>query len=84
MSNYVLNFAGTGATSEIVADTDTDAISQAEELLGADVVSAEQWDADGTNDEGQRMERLLFWASEADAQNDPGARAIAQLTVVRP
>ncbi len=43
-----------------------------------DCIYAEQWDADGVNDDGKTMERLLVWATEEDAENDPGANAVAQ------
>jgi len=81
--NYVLNRAGSGAISEICAEDDCDAISQATELLGGDPVAADQWDADGSDDDGGPMERLLFWENSHYAANDPGQNSIAQLTVVR-
>lgn len=83
MSNYALNYAGTGAVSEIVADCDADAEQQALDLIGEGSVAAEQWDADGQNDVGDLMERLLIWACEGDSINDDGAKAAAQLTAVR-
>jgi hypothetical protein len=83
MSNYALEFVGGGQVSEIVADNDTEAISVAAGILGDDVVVADQWDAAGSNDDDEPVERLLFWATEADAKNDHGANAIAQLTVMR-
>lgn len=83
MTTYVLNFAGGGQVSEIVADNDREAAREALARIGDGAVTAEQWDAAGANDDGQSMERLLIWATEADSNNDDGAKAAAQLTVVR-
>jgi hypothetical protein len=83
MTYYVLNYAGSGAVSEIVADSDMEAARIALDLIGGDAVAADQWDADGQNDDEEPMERLLIWACEEDSRDDPGAKAIAQLTVVR-
>ncbi|CAB4177837.1 hypothetical protein UFOVP1004_26 [uncultured Caudovirales phage] len=83
MSRYVLNYAGSGATREIVADTDKEAKRVALSLIGETAVAGWQWDDNGTNDDGQQMERLLLWTSEEMAENDDGARAVAELTVVR-
>lgn len=83
MKSYVLNRVGGGQTSEIFAEDDIDAELQALALIGGDAVAAEQWDADGRNDDDQQMERLLLWSCEGDSINDDGARAVAQLTVVR-
>ncbi len=85
--SYVLEIASGGQTHEFAAADDYDAQQQALATL-ADLgydrpVVAEDWTGDGTNDDGQPCERLLFWADEADAENDPGAASIAQLTVVR-
>lgn len=83
MKSYVLNYAGSGATSEIYANNDTDAIIEAPLLLGEDTVEAAQWDADGCNDDGEPMKRILFWIDEQSAESDDnGTRSIAQLTVV--
>jgi hypothetical protein len=84
MTTYTLNFAGSGAVSEILADSDTQAIQTAESILeshGYDSPAwADQWDADGANDDGVDMERLLCWATEEDSIDDPGVRAIAYLS----
>lgn len=82
MSRYALEYAD-GRVSEIAADNDTDAEIAALARFGDDAVAADQWDADGTNDYGEQMERLLIWESEEESINDPGAKAVAQLTVVR-
>jgi len=87
MNNYVLNFAN-GQTSEAHFDNDTAAESWATDTLEnhgydpSEIVTGD-WDANGYNDENQACERMLFWACEADAENDPGANAIASLEVVR-
>jgi hypothetical protein len=78
---YVLNFVGSGATSEIWAGSDGEAIFQAKAILG-ESVTALQWDADGENDDGEQCKRLLIWSSEKDALNDDGSKAIASLSTV--
>jgi len=83
MSKYALEMADGSGISEIVADNDTDAEAAALARFGEEAVAADQWDADGTNDDGDPMERLLIWDSEEDSIDDPGANAVAQLTVVR-
>ena len=82
MSIYGLEYAD-GHVTEIVADNDTEAEASALARFGDEAVAADQWDADGQNDDGQPMERLLIWETEEEADNDPGAKAIAQVTVVR-
>ena len=79
MNCYILNHAG--ATSEIFAANDIEAISQAEMILG-DVVVADQWDSDGRNDDGEPCRRLLIWADDESAQHDDGSHAIASLSTV--
>lgn len=79
MKSYVLSIVGSGATSEIYADSDRAAIRQAKDLLGTCTV-ADQWDADGANDEGYACKRILFWACDEDGESDPGANAIASLS----
>lgn len=82
MNIYTINCADTGSVIEIVAVSDEAAIRAVRSRLGQDVVIADQWDADGTNDDGVQMWRLLIWDSEADAENDCGQNSIAQLTRV--
>ena len=82
MKSYVLNFTGTGATSEIYANTDADAISQAVTIIGGDPVVCDQWDADGRNDDNEPCKRVLIWSSEEDADNDDGKNAVAELSTV--
>lgn len=82
MSRYALEYAD-GRVSEIVADDDTEAEIAAMARFGDEAVAAEQWDGDGSNDDGEPCERLLIWDCEADSINDPGAKAVAKLTVVR-
>lgn len=82
MANYALEYAD-GRVTEIVADNDTDAEFAALARIGDDAVAAEQWDADGCNDDERTCERLLLWSCEADSINDAGQKSIAKLTVVR-
>ena len=82
MSNYALEYAD-GRVSEIVADTDTDAITAALDRFDEGAVVADQWDADGQDHEYRPRERILIWSSEEDSENDSGATAIAQLIVTR-
>ena len=87
MKSYVLNFAN-GGTSEAYFDTDAAAqtwviVTLENHGYDADEIVTGDWDANGYNDENQACERMLFWANEADAENDPGANAIASLEVVR-
>lgn len=81
MKSYVLSWSD-GATSEIMAADDDAAIEQATTILGGDPVIADQWDADGWNDDDEPCKRLLIWSDEASAENDDGKNAIAQLSTV--
>jgi hypothetical protein len=66
-----------GRVSEYVSE------QQARDQIERDypsAVYAEQWDQSGWNDDGQQMERLCIWATEDDAEDDFGAKAVAQLT----
>jgi hypothetical protein len=87
MTRYTLNMAGGGEVDEFFAAHDGAAEVEALRMLAdrgyPDAIPADQWDGDGTNDDGQPCERLLFWANADDAENDAGAKAIAQLCVVR-
>lgn len=80
MKSYTLNHASTGATSEINAETDAEAIDKAAQLLGGEPVVADQWDADGVNGDDEPCKRILFWADEDSADNDDGGNAIAELS----
>lgn len=84
MKSYVLSWNGSGETSEIYAESDSQAIDQATEILGGSPVVADQWDADGYNGDDEPCKRILFWADEASAENDSGSNAIAQLSTVGP
>jgi hypothetical protein len=83
MNSYVLEYAN-GAIDELCARDDDHAVSMALNILRDlghdDAVAADQWDSDGTNDDGEPMKRILIWSCEEDAQNDSGAKSIAQLT----
>ena len=85
MTTYTLTFCDSEGTFEISADSDADAVLAAERLLAdeyEDVVSADQWDADGTTNDDEPRKRILFWATEDDAENDAGANAIGELSTV--
>jgi hypothetical protein len=86
MKSYTLNIAGTGECIEFFADDDSHAESQARGMLVHDgyddVVVCDQWDADGVNDDDEPCKRLLIWASEEDAENDAGAKSIAQIETI--
>lgn len=82
MKRYVLSYSGSGATSEIYANSDADAIRQAATLVGGEPVVCDQWDADGSNGDDEPCKRLLIWADEGSSENDDGANAIAQLLTV--
>jgi hypothetical protein len=83
MKSYTLNIAGTGECSEFFAENDTEAERIAEGMLGRDgLVFCDQWDADGVNDDDEPCKRLLIWANEEDAENDAGAKSIAQIETI--
>jgi hypothetical protein len=88
MKNYTIEFNGTGEVSEGHFGSDREAKSwvvSVLENLGYDasqLVEGHDWDDDGQNDDGKKCSRLLYWANEIDAENDPGARAICKLCKV--
>jgi hypothetical protein len=55
-------------------DTETEARAEVERVYGPDVVYQEDWQSDGPD-----SERLLVWLTEEDADNDPGANAVASI-----
>lgn len=81
MSQYAIEYTD-GRVTEISASNDTEAESTAMDRFGDDAVICDSWDQAGTNDDGEQCWRKLIWASEEDSDNDPGDKAIAQLTVV--
>jgi len=86
MKSYVLSWTDCGETVELNAKSDADAIAQAVDRVigrqweGAPVV-ADQWDADGVNDD-EPCKRILIWADEESADNDDGQQAVAQLSTI--
>lgn len=80
--SYAINHTHSGAVTEITADDDTAATAAVLAMLGRDVVIADQWDADGTNDDGVQCWRRLIWEDESSSENDDGANAVASLTRV--
>lgn len=79
MKSYILEFNGSGEVSEGCFPSDMDAESWAESVLeqrgycANDLVSS-YWDAYGPSEV-----RMLFWADEETAQNDPGVKSICSL-----
>lgn len=76
MTTYILSLTS-GATFRLDADTYDAAVAEVRLTLGAmcgcDVVLGHAGDlADGGD-------RTLVWESEADAENDDGARAVAEI-----
>jgi hypothetical protein len=86
--SYTIEFNGTGEVSEGSFRNDTEAVLWVESVLeargcDADEIVSGDWDSDGQNDDGERCERMLFWANEAASENDPGVNAVCKLCVVR-
>ncbi len=79
-TTYTLEYAD-GRASDIVADTDREAVRAALARVDIDgAVVADDWDQAGWDDEQRPQERLLIWASEADADPfDSGSKAIAEI-----
>jgi hypothetical protein len=87
MQSYTIEFNRTGEVTEGQFSNDTEAQLWVEAVLDARGYDADEllsgdWDADGTNDDGEQCYRMLFWANESDAENDPGVNAICQLCKV--
>lgn len=94
MKSYTLNYAGSGVCKEFFAPNDKEAIELAIGFIISggncidddgnrfEPVAADQWDAAGYNDDDEPCKRILFWACEVDAENDNGAKSIAQVETV--
>lgn len=82
MKEYILEWYGSGDVSQIIADSEFEAIDKALELVGPEAVEAFEWQDDGTNDDGKPCKRILIWHDESKAMNDPGVHAVAKLTTV--
>ena len=86
MRSYTIEFNGSGEVSEGHFSNDTEAKLWVESVLegrGYDadaLIEGYDWDQAGTNDDGEQCWRLLYWANEADSEND--AKAICQLCKV--
>lgn len=74
--NYTVNETVTGLDPDgfIADEVIGDGICE-DVLEKAGLVAAPEWDTYGT---GGAM-RLLYWASEEDAENDAGAKAMGQI-----
>lgn len=87
MISYTIEFNGSGEATEGQFRNDTVAQAWVESVLEARGYDADElvcgdWDADGSNDDGDQCWRMLFWANESDADNDAGSNAICQLCKV--
>lgn len=87
MKSYTINFNGTGEVSEGFFANDTEAeawvVSVLEKMgYDADEIVSGDWDANGMEDDGTRFVRMLFWANEATAENDPGVDAVCELCTI--
>lgn len=84
--SHTLNMAGSGQVDEFFADSESQAIKTAKDMLadrGFDApVFCDDWDALGSNDEDEPMKRMLVWACEEDSENDDGGHAIAELQTI--
>jgi hypothetical protein len=83
MSTYIINLP-TGGTIEFVGTCDLAAINETIDTLknlGHDTAEVvyDGFEPCGENDEGQQMERCLLWLTDADSENDNGAKAIASI-----
>ena len=74
MTRYVLRYSD-GSVAHLAATCDTDAELEALGHFEVTAVASDQWDAAGSR-------RLLIWESEADAADDPGENAVAQVVAV--
>ena len=84
MASYTIEFNGSGEVSEGQFRSDAEAQAWAESVLEArrhdmDELVCGDWDSDGQNDDGEQCFRMLFWANEAEAENDSGVNAICKL-----
>lgn len=83
MTDYALEYTD-GQVSDIVADTDQEAIAAALARFEPEAVAAEAWDNAGSDEDNRQRERLLIWADDNDMVRDgDGSQAVAQITVVR-
>ena len=84
MRTYTLEFNGTGEVAELNCDHGDEQAEQMARVILAgrgypDITFADQWDADGTDDDDQPCFRLLIWADGDAAENDSGLYSVAQL-----
>lgn len=88
MPKYYFELADSGTVSEWICENDTEATLMATDQLIAEgydaevIVEADDWSADGVNDDGEQCYRLLFWGCLDESNNDSGANSIAQISRV--
>lgn len=69
---YTISFSN-GRRSETIEGSYAEAVEYVRDLCGADVEIGHDGDLEGGGD------RTLFWASEEEAVNDDGARALGSI-----
>lgn len=79
MKAYVVEWYGSGNTSEFFADSEFDAIDKALAIVGDNAVEAFEWEPDGFNNDGIPCKKILLWDDPRKAENDPGVHAVAKL-----
>lgn len=75
MTEYTLEYADGRPAEEIIAATDQDAVTCLRRILPGAVL-ADEWD------QRQRGRRRLIWTDGAEASDDDGSKAVAQLVAV--
>jgi hypothetical protein len=77
MATYAIEYAD-GAVTEVVADTDAEAVRSARGRFSDETFFARYWEDDGVNNQGELCRRISVWSSKEDAAN--GVKAVAKLT----
>ena len=71
MTSYTIEWTD-GRVEDIIADDDRQAVRTAKTIIGIDAVFGD-WD------QRQDGDRMLIWETEAEANNDSGSNAVAQI-----
>lgn len=80
MSDYLYTVRRVNSDRDLFVGDDLAAAEMvARRLAGPGCVIAGQWDADGWDADGGAIYRRLIWATEGDAANDDGARAVGEI-----